>query len=116
MGETSQQRLELILDIARIYPEEVTVNILVPMPGTPLELQTPIPEAEIIKSFALLRFLLPDSIIKISGGRETKLSDSGEELLQSGANGIITSGYLTMGGNMAEEDLQMIKKIGLDTV
>jgi biotin synthase len=42
------------------------------------------------------------------------LDDSGEELLKSGANGIITAGYLTMGGNEAEEDIKMIKKIGLE--
>jgi len=114
MGETRQQRLELSLDLLRIKPEEVTVNILVPMPGTPLELQTPLPASEIVRIFALLRFLLPSSIIKISGGRETKLSDSGEALLQSGANGIITAGYLTMGGNDSEQDFRMLEKIGLE--
>jgi len=114
MGETRNQRLELILDIALLSPEEVTMNILVPMPGTPLELQTQLPKSEIIRTFAVLRFLLPNSIIKISGGRELILDDEGEELLQSGANGIITSGYLTMGGNNPQKDIQMIKQIGLE--
>jgi len=114
MGETRNQRLELILDIASLFPEEVTMNILVPMPGTPLELQTQLPKSEIIRTFAVLRFLLPHSIIKISGGRELILDDDGEELLQSGANGIITSGYLTMSGNNPQKDLQMIKQIGLE--
>jgi biotin synthase len=57
--------------------------------------------------------ILPESVIKISGGRETNLDDSGEELLQSGANGIITAGYLTMTGNEAKKDLEMIERIGL---
>jgi len=113
LGETRKQRLELALELARIYPEEVTINILVPIPGTPLELQTEIPNSEIIRMFSVIRFLLPESVIKISGGRETNLDDSGEELLQSGANGIITAGYLTMGGNEAKKDLEMIEKIGL---
>jgi len=114
MGETRSQRLELVLDIATIKPEEVTMNILVAMPGTPLELQTPLPTSEIIRTFAVLRFLLPNAIIKISGGREINLNDDGEELLQSGANGIITSGYLTMEGNNPKKDILMIKKIGLE--
>jgi biotin synthase len=114
LGETRQQRLELVLELAAIYPEEVTINILVPVPGTPLELQTPLENSEIVRMFSVIRFLLPESVIKISGGRETNLDDSGEELLQSGANGIITSGYLTMGGNEAEADIKMIKKIGLE--
>ena len=114
LGETREQRLELTLELARIFPEEVTINILVPVPGTPLELQTPLPNSEIVRMFSVIRFLLPESVIKISGGRETNLDDSGEELLQSGANGIITSGYLTMDGNKAEKDISMIKNIGLE--
>ncbi|MFB5624262.1 MAG: biotin synthase BioB [Nitrosopumilus sp.] len=115
LGETREQRLELTLELARLYPEEVTINILVPVPGTPLELQADLPNSEIVRMFSVIRFLLPESVIKISGGRETNLDDSGEELLQSGANGIITAGYLTMGGNEAEKDRKMIEKIGLQT-
>jgi len=114
LGETRKQRIELALELAALYPEEVTINILVPVPGTPLELQTKLENLEIVRMFSVIRFLLPESVIKISGGRETNLDDSGEELLQSGANGIITSGYLTMGGNNSEKDLEMIKKIGLE--
>jgi biotin synthase len=114
LGETREQRLELTLELAVIYPEEVTINMLVPVPGTPLELQTPLENSEIVRMFSVIRFLLPESVIKISGGRETNLDDSGEELLQSGANGIITSGYLTMGGNEAEKDIKMIKNLGLE--
>jgi biotin synthase len=33
--------------------------------------------------------------------------------LKAGANGIITGGYLTTGGNMAQKDIAMIKEIGL---
>lgn len=115
LGETRKQRMELILELASIMPEEVTINILIPVPGTPLELQTNLPNTEIVKMFAITRFLLPESVIKISGGREINLDDDGQELLQSGANGIITSGYLTMGGNSPEKDFEMIKNIGLET-
>ena len=104
----------MTLELARIYPEEVTINILVPVPGTPLELQINLPNSEITRIFSVIRFLLPESVIKISGGRETNLDDSGEELLQSGANGIITQGYLTMDGNDAQKDRKMIEKIGLE--
>ncbi len=113
LGETRKQRLELAIELSRLCPEEVTINMLVPMPGTPLELQIELPNSEIIRMFSVIRLLLPESVIKISGGRETNLDDSGEELLQSGANGIITAGYLTMDGNEAKKDLKMIEKIGL---
>ena len=67
LGETREQRLELTLELARLYPEEVTINILVPVPGTPLELQTDLPNSEIVRMFSVIRFLLPESVIKISG-------------------------------------------------
>ena len=63
--------------------------------------------------FAVLRFLLPHSIIKISGGREKAFDDDGASLLRGGANGIITSGYLTTKGNSPKKDSEMIKKAGL---
>jgi biotin synthase len=114
LGETRKQRLELIFDLAWLQPEEVTINLLVPIPGTPLQLQAPLPFEEILRVFAVTRFAVPKSIIKISGGREVHLQDDGQELLLSGANGIISSGYLTLGGNEMKKDLEMIKKINLE--
>jgi len=114
MGETRAQREELIQAISKLNPEEVTVNLLVPFPGTPLELQTPLSLEEILRTFAVLRFLLPKSIIKISGGREVNLNDDGKELLLSGANGIISAGYLTLDGNSMQKDVKMIKEIDLE--
>ena len=115
LGETRKQREELIFEISELKPEEVTVNMLVPMPGTPLELQTQLDITEILRVFSTLRFLLPESIIKISGGREVNLKDDGQKLLLSGANGIISAGYLTMGGNTVKKDTKMINEINLET-
>ena len=115
LGETRKQREELIFEIAEFEPEEVTINMLVPMPGTPLEIQTPLDITEILRVFSTLRFLLPKSIIKISGGREVNLKDDGKKLLLGGANGIISTGYLTMGGNPIKKDLEMIKELNLET-
>tara|TARA_B100001079_G_scaffold199203_1_gene172809 strand:- start:130 stop:582 length:453 start_codon:yes stop_codon:yes gene_type:complete len=114
LGESKNQRKELVFEIAELEPEEVTVNMLVPMPDTPLELQKPLSVAEITRVFATLRFLLPKSIIKISGGRETNLEDDGQKILLSGANGIISAGYLTMNGNPIQKDYEMIKEIDLE--
>jgi len=42
------------------------------------------------------------------------LEDDGQKLLLSGANGIISAGYLTMNGNPIQKDLEMIEKIHLE--
>ena len=109
MGETRKQRLELALELAKIRPEEVTVNIL----RCASERSPLLDATESARMFAVLRFLLPHSIIKISGGREKAFEDDGASLLRGGANGIITAGYLTTDGNDPEKDAKMIEKAGL---
>jgi len=114
MGESRVQRLELGLALAQLNPEECPINILVPQKGTPLELQTKLSIGEILRTVAVFRFLMPKTILKIAGGREVHLANDQEKVLLGGANGIITGGYLTIGGNTPQEDFQMISKIGLE--
>ncbi len=114
MGESRMQRLELGIDLAELNPEECPINILVPQKGTPLELQTRLSLSEILRTIAVFRFLMPKTILKIAGGREVHLANEQEKALLGGANGIITGGYLTIGGNTPQEDMQMISKIGLE--
>lgn len=114
MGETRMQRLELGLDLAKLAPEECPINILVPQKGTPMEVQSPVSLAEILRTVAVFRFLMPRTILKIAGGREVYLSNEQEKVLLGGANGIITGGYLTIGGNSPARDFEMISKIGLE--
>jgi len=114
MGESRMQRLELGFDLAKLNPEECPINILVPQKGTPLELQPKLSTGEILRTVAVFRFLMPKTILKIAGGREIHLVNDQEKVLLGGANGIITGGYLTIGGNTPQEDFQMISKIGLE--
>lgn len=113
MGETRTQRLELAFEASELEPEEFPVNILIPRPGTPLAGMKPLDPMEVIKTIAVYRFILPRSIIKIAGGREVHLGDLQSLALLGGANGIITGGYLTVGGNEPEKDIRMIRELGL---
>jgi biotin synthase len=113
MGETPRQRLELAFSLASLHPEEVPINILIGREGTPLENLEPMDPIEAIKTIAVWRFILPKTILKIAGGREVHLKHNEKLALKAGANGIITGGYLTTGGNTAQKDIAMIKEIGL---
>jgi len=114
MGESRMQRLEMGFDLSELSPEECPVNILVPQKGTPLESQKKLSLGEILRTIAVYRFLMPKTILKIAGGREIHLSNDQEKVLLGGANGIITGGYLTIGGNTPKDDFQMISEIGLE--
>jgi len=113
MGETPRQRLELAFSLASLHPEEVPINILIAREGTPFESIEPMDPLEAVKTIAVWRFILPKTILKIAGGREVHLKHNEKLALKAGANGIITGGYLTTGGNTAQKDIAMIKEIGL---
>lgn len=113
MGESARQRIELAFSIAELNPDEVPMNILIGREGTPLEGRGTIAPLDAIKAIAVWRFIMPKTILKIGGGREVHLKDKERLALKAGANGIITGGYLTTGGNAPNKDITMIKEIGL---
>jgi len=113
MGETVKQRIELAFALAALNPDEVPINILIPNEGTPMaQIDTITPE-EAIRTIAVWRFIMPKVILKLAGGREVHFSDNGRTALRAGANGIISGGYLTTGGNEMSNDLNMIHEIGI---
>ena len=113
MGESPAQRLELAFSIKSLHPNEVPINILIARKGTPLEGLNALDPMDAIKTIAVWRFIMPRTILKIAGGREIHLKDKERIALKAGANGIITGGYLTTGGNRSTTDIAMIKEIGL---
>jgi biotin synthase len=113
MGESKKQRLELAFSLASLQPEEVPINILIGREGTPMTGLQSIDPLEAIKTIAVWRFIMSKTILKIAGGREVHLKDKDRFALKAGANGIITGGYLTTGGNAPNKDIAMIREIGL---
>jgi biotin synthase len=113
MGETPAQRVELGIAIRSLRADEVPINILIAREGTPLANSFPLDPVDAIRTIAVWRFIMPDVILKIAGGREVHLGDQQVVALRGGANGIISGGYLTTGGNLVEDDLKMIRGMGL---
>ena len=111
MGESDEQRLELIGQLASLQPQEVPVNFLDPRPGTPLMIRRPVAPAEAIRWIALFRLGLPDVILRYAGGREITLGDLQSAGLTSGINALIVGNYLTTLGRAPEEDLAMLEDL-----
>lgn len=114
MGESPVDRVNLAFELKHFQPECVPINILNPQAGTPLEKQPQIEVKEIIKTIAVFRFVLPKSSIKLAGGRERGLGKDQVVALQSGANGMITGGYLTTSGNSFDQDKALLAAAGLE--
>jgi biotin synthase len=111
MGETDEQRLELIGQLAALGPEEVPVNFLDPRPGTPLMIRKPIAALEAIRWIALFRLGLPDVILRYAGGREITLGELQALGLTGGINALIVGNYLTTLGRAPSEDLEMLSDL-----
>ena len=92
--------------------DSVPLNLLNPIPGTPLEGKKPLPPLEILRAYAVYRFILPKAQIRTAGGREVNLRDLQSMALNGGASGIMIGGYLTTGGRATERDMQMLEDLG----
>ena len=111
MGETVEQRLELIEQIREVEPCEVPINFLNPRPGTPLQIRKPVGALEAIRWIALFRLALPSVILRYAGGREVTLRDLQAMGMTSGINALIVGNYLTTLGRSPQQDLDMLEDL-----
>lgn len=113
LGESLEQRLELAFELRELGILSVPLNILNPIKNTPFEHLVPLSVAEVLTCVAMFRFILPNAVIRIGGGRNL-LGDDQSKCFASGANGSIVGNYLTTTGNSLEEDMRMFKELGFE--
>lgn len=113
MGETFAQRIEFAFALRELEVDSIPINILNPIPGTPLDGKEPLNPLEIIKTMAIFRMILPKPNIRFAGGREVSLKNLQVLGLISGINGMLTGNYLTTKGQGISVDLSMLEDIGL---
>jgi len=111
MGETDEQRLELLGQLRELNPAEVPINFLNPRPGTPLAVRSLTPAKEALKWIAMFRLGLPDVILRFAGGREVTLGDMQSAGMTAGINALIVGNYLTTLGRSPDEDLAMLGEL-----
>jgi biotin synthase len=113
MGETKEQRVELVMALAELAPESVPLNFLNPIAGTRLANLRPLDINDICRTIALFRFFLPDQNIGVMGGREQLLKDRQDLVFAAGANGFMLGDYLTTAGNSVKKDYELVAAAGL---
>ncbi len=108
MGETVDQRIELLMALRSVDPSEVPLNFLNPRPGTPLGDRQAVEPLEAIRWIAVFRLALPAVILRYAGGREVTLRELQAMGMTSGINALIVGNYLTTLGRTPDEDLRML--------
>jgi len=118
MGESRQQRAAFIARLANLkpYPESVPINHLVPVVGTPLADQEPLDPLEFVRTIAVARITMPRARVRLSAGRQELGRAVQAMCFQAGANSIFYGEQLLTTGNPeAEQDLALLKELGLKT-
>jgi biotin synthase len=110
LGENWDDRLSMIDTLSGLDVDSIPLNILVPIPGTPLETAKPIEIKDILRTIAMFRISFPEKLIIIAGGREASLGDFQSLAYWAGADGMMIGGYLTISGNETSKDVAFMKK------
>jgi biotin synthase len=123
MGESRDDRIGFLHALATLpeAPESVPINALVPVPGTVLgDMLKDVPTAriddiEFVRTVAVARILMPQSVVRLSAGRES-MSDATQALcFLAGANSIFTGDRLLTAGNAGNDrDAALFAKLGLN--
>ncbi|MBE0584982.1 MAG: biotin synthase BioB [Desulfofustis sp.] len=111
LGENFRQRLELAVELRELGVLSIPINILTPIPGTPLAERPELTLEEVLTALALFRLINPGAVIRLAGGR-ARFGALQYRFFLAGANGAIVGNYLTTTGNSIAEDIAMIESLG----
>ena len=118
MGETETDRASMLQSLANLekHPDSVPINLLVPIPGTPFENVKPPSESEFVRTIAVARILMPNSVVRLSAGR----LDMGEGMQAlcffAGANSIFYGEQLLTTDNpTVANDKLLFSRLGINS-
>jgi len=116
LGESVDDRIHFLHELALLEraPDAIPINILVPIPGTPLEDMPPIPVIEVLRVIATARILFPQSRIRLAAGRSSLSAEAQALAFCCGANSMFTGErLLTTPGTLATADQGLLNGLGM---
>lgn len=116
MGESGEDRIGLLHELARLdpHPESVPINMLVRAPGTPLENAASVDPLEMVRTIATARILMPGSTVRLAAGRQEMSREAVTLCFLAGANSIFTGEtLLTTPNPPADKDAELLRDLGM---
>jgi biotin synthase len=119
MGESEEDRIDMLVTLANLPepPESVPINMLIPIPGTPLAQAGPIGSIEFVRVVALARIMMPTSFVRLSAGRSAMTDEMQALCFFAGANSIFVGDTLLTAGNPEDAaDRKLFDRLGLQAL
>jgi biotin synthase len=116
MGESDEDRLSLLQQLARLdpHPESVPINLLVPNEGTPLGQAEELDPLVMVRTIATARILMPASRVRLAAGRRGLSPEAVTLCFLAGANSIFTGEKLLTTPNPgADADHRLLEALGM---
>lgn len=114
MGESPEDRLDMLKTIASLEPMSVPLNFFHPNEALPLTNNLASVD-EALSLITLAREIIPEPArIMIAGGREITFKERQTEIFAAGADAIVIGNYLTTSGEEPGKDLRMIRDAGYE--
>jgi len=96
LGESEDDRIGLLAELATmdVHPESVPINALVPVEGTPFDVNSPPDVFQMARTIATARIVMPKSVVRLSAGRLSFSPLEQAVMFLAGANSIFTGDKL----------------------
>jgi biotin synthase len=117
MGETEDDRLMMLAELAQLDPppESVPINCLMPSAGTPLALAPPVDSLELVRLIATARIAFPKARVRLSAGRDRMSRELQVLCFLAGADSIFFGDKLLTAGNPSEDaDAELFAAMGIE--
>jgi biotin synthase len=116
MGETEDDRLALLVELANLAvpPESVPINCLMPQAGTPLEMASRVDSIEIVRLIATARIAFPTARVRLSAGRDRMSRELQILCFVAGADSVFYGDKLLTAPNPStSDDAALFRSMGL---
>jgi len=116
MGEKSDDRAKMLQTLANMkkHPDSVPVNLLIKVPGTPLEGVEAVDPFDFVRTIAVARIVMPKSYVRLSAGRQSMSDEMQALCFQAGANSMFCGErLLTCDNPSPDQDRSLLGRLGM---